>query len=52
MLTRYTRTLEPDRRFLLQRFEFADLAHKVVGVGSVGTRCWIVLLLERDRSTR
>ena len=31
-------------------FRFADLARKVVGVGSVGTRCWIVLMLGRDES--
>jgi hypothetical protein len=46
----YRRTLATDRRFLLEQFRFADMAHKVVGVGSVGTRCWIVLLLGRDDS--
>jgi uncharacterized protein (DUF2252 family) len=46
----YQRTLETDRRYLLEQFEFADMARKVVGVGSVGTRCWIVLLLGRDTS--
>ena len=46
----YRRTLETDRRFLLEQFRFADMAHKVVGVGSVGTRCWIVLMLGRDDS--
>jgi uncharacterized protein (DUF2252 family) len=46
----YRRTLETDRRYLLDQFEFADLARKVVGVGSVGTRCWIVLMLGRDAS--
>jgi uncharacterized protein (DUF2252 family) len=46
----YQRTLATDRRFLLEQFRFADMAHKVVGVGSVGTRCWIVLLLGRDDS--
>jgi uncharacterized protein (DUF2252 family) len=45
---RYLRTLPYDRRALLERFRFADLARKVVGVGSVGTRCWIMLLLGRD----
>src|SRR5205807_2951276 len=35
---------EPDRRMLLDRYEFVDAALKVVGVGSVGTRCFIVLL--------
>ena len=44
----YQRTLETDRRYLLEQYEFADMAHKVVGVGSVGTRCWIVLMLGRD----
>ena len=44
----YQRTLETDRRYLLQQYEFCDMARKVVGVGSVGTRCWIVLLLGRD----
>jgi uncharacterized protein (DUF2252 family) len=50
LVARYLRTLEPDRRFLLEQYEVADLARKVVGVGSVGTRCWIVLLLGRDHS--
>jgi uncharacterized protein (DUF2252 family) len=44
----YRRTLETDRRYLLEQFEFCDMARKVVGVGSVGTRCWIILLLGRD----
>ncbi len=44
----YKATLEDDRRQLLDRFEVVDLARKVVGVGSVGTRCVIVLLLGRD----
>jgi uncharacterized protein (DUF2252 family) len=44
----YRRTLETDRRHLLEQFEFCDMARKVVGVGSVGTRCWIVLMLGRD----
>jgi uncharacterized protein (DUF2252 family) len=48
LLTRYRRTLPSDRRALLDQFEFVDLAHKVVGVGSVGTQCWIVLLRGRD----
>ena len=50
LLTAYRRTLETDRRFLLETFEFADMARKVVGVGSVGTRCWIILMLGRDNS--
>jgi len=48
LLARYRRTLETDRRFLLDQFRFADLARKVVGVGSVGTRCWIALMIGRD----
>lgn len=50
LLGRYRRTLQSDRRILLDAFEFVDMAHKVVGVGSVGTRCWIVLLRGRDDS--
>src|SRR4249920_2182081 len=45
----YRATLEDDRRHLLERFEFLDLARKVVGVGSVGTRAFIVLLQGRDQ---
>ncbi len=48
MLDGYTRSLESDRRHLLSRYRLVDVARKVVGVGSVGTRCWIVLLLGRD----
>jgi uncharacterized protein (DUF2252 family) len=48
LLSKYRRTLETDRRMLFEQFEFADMARKVVGVGSVGTRCWIVLMLGRD----
>jgi uncharacterized protein (DUF2252 family) len=44
----YAETLQPDRRALLGQYRIADMARKVVGVGSVGTRCWIVLLLGRD----
>jgi uncharacterized protein (DUF2252 family) len=44
----YRRTLALDRRRLLERFRFVDAARKVVGVGSVGTRAWIVLMLGRD----
>ncbi|WP_322942241.1 DUF2252 domain-containing protein [Actinacidiphila yeochonensis] len=48
LLERYGHTLASDRRFLLEQYRVADMARKVVGVGSVGTRCWIVLLLGRD----
>jgi uncharacterized protein (DUF2252 family) len=44
----YRETLQQDRRHLLEEFRMVDLARKVVGVGSVGTRCWILLLLGRD----
>jgi uncharacterized protein (DUF2252 family) len=41
-------SLEHDRRVLLEQFRLADFARKVVGVGSVGTRAWIALMLGRD----
>jgi uncharacterized protein (DUF2252 family) len=44
----YRTTLQDDRRDLLERFEIVDMARKVVGVGSVGTRAFIVLLHGRD----
>jgi uncharacterized protein (DUF2252 family) len=44
----YRSTLQDDRRRLLERFEVVDMARKVVGVGSVGTRAYIVLLQGRD----
>jgi uncharacterized protein (DUF2252 family) len=50
LISKYQRTLETDRRYLLQQFEFCDMARKVVGVGSVGTRCWIALMLGRDEA--
>jgi uncharacterized protein (DUF2252 family) len=49
-LTDYRTTLQGDRQHLLSRYEFVDLARKVVGVGSVGTRCWVGLFIGRDRS--
>ncbi|WAX79508.1 DUF2252 domain-containing protein [Streptomyces sp. KMM 9044] len=48
LIERYGRTLQPDRRFLLESYRLAGIARKVVGVGSVGTRCWIILLLGKD----
>jgi uncharacterized protein (DUF2252 family) len=48
LLRTYRHSLQGDRRHLLEGYHYVDLAHKVVGVGSVGTRCWIVLLLGRD----
>jgi uncharacterized protein (DUF2252 family) len=44
----YRETLAHDRRVLLEQFRLTDVARKVVGVGSVGTRAWIALLLGRD----
>jgi uncharacterized protein (DUF2252 family) len=48
ILASYRTTLPEDRRVLLDSYRFVDAALKVVGVGSVGTRAWIVLLLGRD----
>ncbi|MER6348891.1 DUF2252 domain-containing protein [Streptomyces sp. NPDC001595] len=48
LLDRYGESLPTDRRHLLRQFTPVDFARKVVGVGSVGTRCWIILLLGRD----
>jgi uncharacterized protein (DUF2252 family) len=47
VLRAYRDTLDTDRRVLLEKFEMHDVARKVVGVGSVGTRCWIALMLAR-----
>jgi uncharacterized protein (DUF2252 family) len=44
----YRQTLQPDRRVLVESFEIVDMAHKVVGVGSVGTRCFVMYLRGRD----
>ncbi|MEU0970336.1 DUF2252 domain-containing protein [Streptomyces sp. NPDC005917] len=44
----YRSTLTEERRLLLDRYRFVDAARKVVGIGSVGTRCFIVLLAGRD----
>ena len=49
ILESYKRTLQEDRRHLLDRYRFVDAARKVVGVGSVGTRVYVVLLEGRDR---
>jgi len=47
-LADYRATLSEDRRALLDSYRFVDAALKVVGVGSVGTRAWVVLMLGRD----
>jgi uncharacterized protein (DUF2252 family) len=49
ILESYKRTLQDDRRHLLERYHFVDAARKVVGIGSVGTRAYVVLLEGRDR---
>ena len=44
LLRRYRQTLSTDRRHLLEQYRFSQMARKVVGVGSVGTRAWVVLM--------
>nr|WP_233429909.1 DUF2252 domain-containing protein [Nocardia elegans] len=44
----YCRTLPEERRVLVNRYRIVDFARKVVGVGSVGTRCYVLLLVDRD----
>jgi uncharacterized protein (DUF2252 family) len=46
----YVASLLPDRRHLLSQYNYVDLARKVVGVGSVGTGAWVILLQGRDPS--
>jgi uncharacterized protein (DUF2252 family) len=48
LLNRYRQTLQSDRRHLLQQFGFVGIARKVVGVGSVGTRAWVILMVGSD----
>jgi uncharacterized protein (DUF2252 family) len=48
LIHRYGQTLQSDRRQLLESYRYIHMARKVVGVGSVGTRAWIMLLLGRD----
>jgi uncharacterized protein (DUF2252 family) len=48
LVDEYRRTLQHDRRRLAERYHYVHAARKVVGVGSVGTRAWIVLLVGRD----
>jgi hypothetical protein len=50
LLRLYRRSLKSDRRQLLESYRYVHMARKVVGVGSVGTRAWVVLLLGRDES--
>ncbi len=44
ILRRYRQSLSTDRRHLLEKYRFSQMARKVVGVGSVGTRAWVVLM--------
>ena len=46
-LEQYTESLDPDRRYLFGSYRFVDMARKVVGVGSVGTRAWVLLFAGR-----
>jgi uncharacterized protein (DUF2252 family) len=48
LLVSYGASLQSDRRHLLNQFRFAGIARKVVGVGSVGTRAWVILMLGSD----
>jgi uncharacterized protein (DUF2252 family) len=48
VISSYRRTMQSDRRHLLEQYRFVHMARKVVGVGSVGTQAWIVLFLDRD----
>jgi uncharacterized protein (DUF2252 family) len=45
LVASYKRSLPDDRRLVVERYRLVDLARKVVGVGSVGTRCYVALLL-------
>ncbi len=47
-LAGYRKSLAPSHRALLDRYEFKDAAIKVVGVGSVGTACWVLLMMDVD----
>ena len=48
LLGRYRESLKRDRRHLLDSYRFVEMARKVVGVGSVGTRAWVALMMGRD----
>src|SRR6202035_4431863 len=47
LLDEYATSLDVDRRYLFGTYRFVDMARKVVGVGSVGTRAWVFLLVGR-----
>ncbi len=48
LLDEYAASLDVDRRYLFGTYRFVDMARKVVGVGSVGTRAWVFLLVGRE----
>jgi uncharacterized protein (DUF2252 family) len=48
LLGRYRESLKGDRRHLFDSYRFVEMARKVVGVGSVGTRAWVLLMMGRD----
>ena len=48
LLRSYRKTLQSDRQHLLNQFQFVSIARKVVGVGSVGTRAWVILMVGSD----
>ncbi len=50
LLRSYRHTLQSDRQHLLKQFRFVSIARKVVGVGSVGTRAWVLLMVGSDGS--
>ena len=47
VLEQYAASLDEDRRYLFETYRFVDMARKVVGVGSVGTRAWVLLFVGR-----
>ncbi len=49
MLGRYRESLKGDRRHLFDSYRFVEMARKVVGVGSVGTRAWVILMMGAAR---
>ena len=49
VLAEYSQTLPSDRRHLISQYKFVDIARKVVGVGSVGTRAWVLLMRGVDQ---
>ncbi len=52
VVANYSGTLERDRRFLIDRYRVRDMARQVVGVGSLGMRCWVIALSGRDDEDR